>query len=128
MMLEKFWKIYPYILNGDFPAEVKRMIPSPEDVENVRRLGGSMGKFQSTTKLLRLFEARAIIDALREHFDAEVFNQLDPFYAKMGVYVRNYHFEQGVPKLQLGQNLSRFRFFIWMMSLSSLLLSVMNSI
>ena len=25
----------------------------------------------------------------------------------MGDYVRNYHFEHGVPKLQLGQNLSR---------------------
>ena len=70
-----------------------------------------MGNFQSATKALQtngrqLFDARALIDALREYFDAEIinFNHLDPAYAKMGDYVRKYHFEQGMLKLQLGQN------------------------
>ena len=113
VLLEKFLRLYPYIFNGDFPADVKRIIPSPEDVEEVRRLRESMSKLQSATKALQtkglqLFQARAITDALRGHFDEEDFNHLDPAYAKMGEYSRNFHFENGVLKLQLGQNLSRF--------------------
>ena len=112
VMLEKFLRLYPYICNGDFPADVKRMIPSHDDLEEIGRLREKMGKLQRATKALQtkglqLFQARAITDALREHFVEEDFNHLDPAYAKMGEYSRNFHFEQGVLKLQLGHNLSR---------------------
>ena len=53
MLLEKFLTFYPYIINGDFPAEVKQINPSPEDVEAVKRLRESMGKLQISTKALQ---------------------------------------------------------------------------
>ena len=46
-------------------------------------------------------------DALRDHFETYEFKHIDPDYAKVGNYLRNYHFEQGILKLQMGQSISR---------------------
>lgn len=101
--------IIPHLSKLDFgrsQREICELTPSAVELEHLKELIAELRRFESVSKALQrdeltLLQAHGVLDRLRRDCNQPLLHII-PTYADSPTYHLNYHFEQGIIKVQRG--------------------------
>lgn len=103
-MLKHFLKYYPKLLSLKLRSATVALIPTPSEVEEIKKIVKDLKEFASAAEYLRKDDIDINLNFARLLFDALLtrFPQTEPYLGKGAQIVLNPHFESAIEKLQKG--------------------------